>query len=132
MANKTIMEKQLLYMEFLNRENDLQNFYYDEAVLQYELLRVGNPKAVKEGSRLFCPDMNGHLSNDPLQHYQYLFVAAITLVQHCINYRVISTRYPCQHCVVISQRWNPIASFFRLVLTRISGTDYFDINATLY
>lgn len=51
MANKTIMEKQLLYMEFLNRENDLQNFYYDEAVLQYELLRVGNPKAVKEGRK---------------------------------------------------------------------------------
>lgn len=79
MANKTIMEKQLLYMEFLNRENDFQHFYYDEEMLQYELLRVGNPKAVEEGGRLFCSDMNGHLSNDPLRHYQYLFVAAITL-----------------------------------------------------
>ncbi len=54
------------------------------------------------------------------------------LVQCCINYRVISTRCPRRHCVVVNQRWTPIVSFFRLVLTRISGTDYFDINATLY
>lgn len=79
MAEKTIMEKKLLYMEFINRENDFQHFYYDEEMLQYELLRVGNPQAVEEGSRLFCSDMNGHLSEDPLRHYQYLFVAAITL-----------------------------------------------------
>ncbi len=79
MANKTVTEKQLLYMEFLNRENDFQHFYYDQEMLQYELLRVGNPRAVEEGNRLFCSDMNGHLSDDPLRHYQYLFVAAITL-----------------------------------------------------
>ena len=54
------------------------------------------------------------------------------LVQRCINITVMSTRYSCQHRVVVGQRCHRIASLLRLVLTGISSTHYCNINATLY
>ena len=54
------------------------------------------------------------------------------LVQHCINTSEFCTRYFCQYCVVVNRRCHRIASFLRLVLTKISGTLFTDIYATLY
>ena len=47
-----------------------------------------------------------------------------TLVLPCGNFGELSTRSLCHCCVVISQRCHRIASFFRLALTQISGTDF--------
>ncbi len=46
------------------------------------------------------------------------------LVLPCGNFGELSTRSLCHCCVVISQRCHRIASFFRLALTQISGTDF--------
>ena len=45
-----------------------------------------------------------------------------TLVQHCVINGEFCTCYFCQFCVVVNQRCHRIASFLRLVLTKISGT----------
>ncbi len=55
-----------------------------------------------------------------------------TLVQHCVINGEYCTCYFCQHCVVVNQRCHRIASFLRLVLTKISGTLFTIIYAMLY
>ena len=83
MAERSIEEKQLFYMEFIHRENQFRHIPRDKDKLQYELLRDANPQAVEEGVRAFRANLQGHLSDDPLRNYQYLFVANIAL---CCRY----------------------------------------------
>ena len=83
MAERSIEEKQLFYMEFIHRENQFRHIPQDKDRLQYELLRDANPQAVEEGVRAFRANLQGHLSDDPLRNYQYLFVANIAL---CCRY----------------------------------------------
>ena len=59
-------------------------------------------------------------------------VAAFALVQHCVINGEFCTCYFCQFCVVVNQRCHRIASFLRLVLTKISGTLFTIIYAMLY
>lgn len=83
MAERSIEEKQLFYMEFIHRENQFRHIPQDKDRLQYELLRDANPQAVEEGVRAFRAYLQGHLSDNPLRNYQYLFVANIAL---CCRY----------------------------------------------
>ena len=54
------------------------------------------------------------------------------LVQHCVINSEFCTVYFCQYCVVVNQRCHRIASFLRLVLTKISGALFTVIYAMLY
>ena len=83
MPDRTAEEKQLFYMEFIHRENQFRHQTRDKDKLQYELLRDANPKAVEEGVRSFQARLQGHLSDDPLRNYKYLFVANVAL---CCRY----------------------------------------------
>lgn len=74
-----VKQSQLAYKAFLNRENKFRHHYYDEEMLQYELLKKGDPQAVEEGKKMFSSSLTGHLSDDPLRNIKYLFVASITL-----------------------------------------------------
>lgn len=75
----TINEKQLRYMEFIHRETSDRHHTHTEEMYQYDLLRMGDFKAVEEGVRMFSSSLTGHVSDDPLRNYKYLFVASITL-----------------------------------------------------
>lgn len=55
---------------------------------QYDLLHMGDPRAVKERMRMFSSDLTGHISNDPLRNYKYLFVAPL-LVEWMLKERII-------------------------------------------
>lgn len=79
MAEKTVSEKKLRYMEFLNRETGDRHHTHTEDMRQYELLRSGDPGAVEEAVRMFSSGLPGHVSEDPVRNYKYLFVACITL-----------------------------------------------------
>ncbi|WP_157154283.1 AraC family transcriptional regulator [Brachyspira murdochii] len=72
-------EKKLKYMEFINREEGFRHHYYNEEMLQYEYLKAGDMKAVKESSKMFSSNLIGKLSDNELKNYKYMFVAAITL-----------------------------------------------------
>lgn len=75
----TVSEKKLRYMEYLHRETADRHHTNTEDMYQYHLLRMGDPKAVEEGIRMFSSNLPGHISDDPLRNYKYLFVASITL-----------------------------------------------------
>lgn len=77
--DKTVNEKKLQYMEYLHRETADRHHTHTEEMYQYDLLRMGDPKAVEEGVRMFSSNLPGHISDDPLRNYKYLFVACITL-----------------------------------------------------
>lgn len=74
-----VKEKELRYLEYLHREAEYRHHTNAEDMYQYDLLRMGDPRAVKEGVRMFSSDLTGHISDDPLRNYKYLFVAAVTL-----------------------------------------------------
>ena len=76
---KTVDEKKLRYMEYLQRETASRHHTNTEDMYQYDLLRMGNPRAVYAGMRMFSSNPTGHLSDDPLRNCRYLFVASITL-----------------------------------------------------
>ena len=56
------------------------------------------------------------------QGKMYFLMIKPALVQHCVINSELCTCYFCQFCVVVNQRCYRIASFLRLVLTKISGT----------
>lgn len=74
-----VKEKELRYLEYLHREEAYRHHTNTEDMYQYDLLRMGDPKAVEEGVRMFSSNLPGHISDDPLRNYKYLFVASITL-----------------------------------------------------
>lgn len=74
-----VNEKKLRYMEYLHRETADRHHTHTEDMYQYDLLRMGDPKAVEEGVRMFSSNLPGHISDDPLRNYKYRFVASITL-----------------------------------------------------
>lgn len=73
------IEKKLVHMAFLQREDGFSHHGYDQELLQYEYLRAGDMRAVEEGVRLFNGNNVGHLSDDPIRDKRYLFVAATTM-----------------------------------------------------
>lgn len=75
----SVNEKQLRYIEFIHRETSDRHHTHMEDMYQYDLLRMGDPKAVEEARKMFSSSLPGHVSNDPVRNYKYLFVASATL-----------------------------------------------------
>ena len=72
-------ERRLKYREFLHRETNTRHHHYDEEMLQYELLKAGDPRAVEEGQKMMRSSLTGRMVDDPVRNTLYLFIAAITL-----------------------------------------------------
>ena len=66
-------------MEYIHRETASRHRTNTEDMYQYDLLRMGDPRAVDAGRKMFSSELTGHISDDPLRNYKYLFVASITL-----------------------------------------------------
>lgn len=74
-----VKETQLRYLEYIHREDAYRHHRYDEEMLQYHLLRDGNPAAVPESKRMWNSGLVGQVNDDALKNRKYLFVASITL-----------------------------------------------------
>ena len=48
MMKRTVDEKRMAVLAFLNRENDFRHHYYNEEMLQYEYLKAGDMRAIPE------------------------------------------------------------------------------------
>lgn len=80
MAEKTTsLDKQITCMAYIHRENNFRHHYYDEEMKQYELMKVGDPCAIAESTRMMSSNLRGHLSDDPVRNMKYLFVASVTI-----------------------------------------------------
>lgn len=74
------MDKQVAYLEYVNRENSFHHHRYDNEMLQYEYLAKGDSCAIEESERMIRSAETGHLSDDPLKNLLYLCICNITLV----------------------------------------------------
>lgn len=75
-----VNNRKLYYQEFLNRENQTRHHKYDEEMQLYDLMKAGDMRSVEKSIKMLTSGLSGHLSDDPLRNYKYLFVASITLV----------------------------------------------------
>ena len=73
------MRRELHYMEYLQRENGYDHPTFQDDMLQYEYIRMGDPRAAEEGRKNFDPEIQGRLSADGERNLRYLFVASATL-----------------------------------------------------
>lgn len=86
MNMKNQQDKKLTHTTFLQREHMIRHHSYDEELLQYQYIKEANMASIEESKRLFRTGISGILSDDPLRHYKYLFVASMTLVtRFCIE-----------------------------------------------
>ena len=72
-------ERRLKYREFLHRETNTRHHHYDEEMLQYELLKAGDPRAIEESVKMMRSGLTGRIVDDPMRNTLYLFIASITL-----------------------------------------------------
>lgn len=77
-----VTRKQIDYQAFLNRESQKHHHRQDEELQQYSYLKNGDlENAIKATKQMFRSDLTGHLSENPVRNYQYLFVASVTLAK---------------------------------------------------
>ncbi len=72
-------DKQIGISSFLQKEYGIYHHTYEEELLQYEYVRKGDMRSVKENERFFSAGITGRLSLDELRNKRYLFVVATTL-----------------------------------------------------
>ena len=72
-------KQKLYYQDFLRRENNTRHHRYDEELILYDRVKSGNMEEIESSVRMFTSDLPGHLSDDPIRNYKYMFVASTTL-----------------------------------------------------
>lgn len=81
-------EKELIYKEYLQRENIYIRATYDTELAFYSAIRMGNLSAVKKNLEKSLQEKTGFgtLSQNPLQNIKYHFVITTSLVaRYCIE-----------------------------------------------
>lgn len=76
---KENMDKQIAYLEFINRENSFRHHRFSEELRELELLQNGDLRALDEAKKLSDSGRSGHLSDDPFRNRLYLNICHITL-----------------------------------------------------
>ena len=76
---KESMERQVTYLEYINRENSFHHHSYDNDMRQFEFLKAGDLRSVKETERIMNSGEVGHLSDDPVINMRYLNICHVTL-----------------------------------------------------
>lgn len=79
MKKHVVNEKELRYIEFLNRETDKRHHTSIEDNLQYDLLKAGDLRAIEESRKILYSGLQGHLSDDPVRNARYIFVCGAAL-----------------------------------------------------
>lgn len=81
MDRKTkVTQKEVLYLKYLNTENGFSHYSHREDMLQYDYMRIGDDRGLAESAKMFRPDRQGHLSDDPVKNQRYLFIAHTALL----------------------------------------------------
>lgn len=74
-----VNKQKLHYQDFLRRENNTRHHKYDEELEIYDRVKAGDMQGVEISMELFTSNLSGHLSDDPVRNYKYLFIASTTL-----------------------------------------------------
>lgn len=79
MEEHLVSEKALRYQEFIDREENIQHYTYEEELHQFDLLRAGDPRALEEHRHAREQGRTGTVSLDPLRNAKYLTVVVIAM-----------------------------------------------------
>lgn len=77
MANN--IDKSMVHLSFLQRENFTKHHSYDDDMLQYEYIKNGDLRSIEASKNIFLSNTVGHLSDDELRNAKYMLVCAATL-----------------------------------------------------
>lgn len=70
-----IKSEEINQLIYKNADNGFIHPLHNDDMNTYRLILEGNPEeAVKESKKWFQPDLQGHLSDDPIRNIRYLFV----------------------------------------------------------
>lgn len=75
---KRVKNQELVYLAYVQRENQFVHHTYDDEHRIYELIRQGDSAAIALGYEKFTGTHNGTLSQDPLRNIKYHFVVEAT------------------------------------------------------
>ena len=75
-----VKDSTLRYLEFIQREDRVRHHTYVQEMRQYDLMKAGDPEAIRESVRMWDSGLYGHVSDDPVRNAKYLFVTSIALV----------------------------------------------------
>ncbi len=115
------IDKKVAVTQYLQREEDLYHHSYDEELLQYEYLREGDIRSVKESRRLFRSGITGCLSDDPVRDKKYLFVASVTL----------ATRFAIEGGIEAQEAYNISDSFIQRMDRLDTVEDIFELQTEM-
>ncbi len=76
---KESMDRKVVYLEYLNRENNFHHHRYDDDMRQFEFIRHGDLRSVEATRKIMDSDGVGHLSDDPIKNLLYLNICHVTL-----------------------------------------------------
>lgn len=76
---KESMDKKIIYLEYLNRENNFHHHRYDDDMRQFEYLRNGDMRSLEATKKIMDSGEVGHLSDDPVKNMLYLNICHVTL-----------------------------------------------------
>lgn len=105
-------EKQLRYMEYLQRENGVRHHTTNEDEYQYQLLKAGDPKAGEETLKIIRSGLTGHVSHDPVRNAKYIFVAGTALASRA-----------AMSAGLESERANNVADYYILKMDGLRSVD---------
>ncbi len=74
------IDRQVAYLEFVNRENNFRHHDYEKEMLQYEYVKNGDMRSIEESEKMFNSGEAGHLSDNPFTNLLYLCICNVTLV----------------------------------------------------
>ncbi len=69
-----ISNREIQELQYQNSERGFAHTPHNVDMLQYEYLKEGNMAAVAASEKVFHPEMQGHLSDDPVRNIKYLFI----------------------------------------------------------
>lgn len=105
-------EKQLKYMEYLQRETGERHHSVEEDAYQYKLIQMGDPRAGEETRKILHSGLTGKISRDPLRNAKYLFVACAALASRS-----------AMKAGMLSERANLISDMFILKMDDLQSVD---------
>ena len=84
MYEENHLEKEYAKTVFENREKEVHHHEYGEELVFLEYIKKGDMRAAEMAGDLFDGERNGKLSDNPVRHCRYLFVASMTLITRFI------------------------------------------------
>ncbi len=122
---KETMDKQIAYLEYINRENSFHHHHFSDELSCMELIRNGDMRSVEQDKKMFTSNTSGHLSDDPIKNRIYLNICHVTL---CTRFAIeggMDSEKAFNASDLFIQRFEKAKTEQELIDIRFEITEYF-------